>query len=90
MGPVHPVASIGHLTKGSITLTVNGDIRQKADLSEMIWNVAEQISQLSKANELMAGDLIYSGTPAGPKPIIRGDLLVGKIEGLQELSLRIV
>ncbi len=90
MGPVHPVASIGHLTKGAISLTVNGETRQKADLSEMTWNIAEQISQLSKANELMPGDLIYSGTPAGPKPIVRGDLLVGKIEGLPELSVRIV
>jgi 2-keto-4-pentenoate hydratase/2-oxohepta-3-ene-1,7-dioic acid hydratase in catechol pathway len=89
MGPVHPVALTGHLTKGAITLSVNGDTRQKADLSEMIWNVAEQISQLSKANELQAGDLIYSGTPAGPKPVVRGDLLVGKIEGLPELSVRI-
>ncbi len=90
MGPMHPVAIVGHLTKGTISLSVNGDIRQKADLSEMIWNVAEQISQLSKANELKAGDIIYSGTPAGPKPIVRGDLLVGKIDGLPELSLRIV
>jgi fumarylpyruvate hydrolase len=90
MGPVHPAAAIGHLTKGAITLAVNGDIRQKADLSEMIWNVAEQIAQLSKANELQAGDLIYSGTPAGPKPIVKGDLLTGKIEGLSELSVRIV
>jgi len=90
MGPVHPVALSGHMTKGAISLAVNGEIRQKADLSEMTWNVAEQISQLSKANELMAGDIIYSGTPAGPKPIVRGDVLTGKIEGLPELSVRIV
>jgi fumarylpyruvate hydrolase len=90
MGPVHPVASVGHLTKGAITLAVNGTIRQKSDLSEMIWSVAEQIAQLSKANELQAGDMIYSGTPAGPGPVVRGDLLVGTIEGLPELSVRIV
>jgi fumarylpyruvate hydrolase len=90
MGPVHPVAMIGHMTKGAITLAVNGDMRQKSDLSDMTWNVAEQISQLSKANELQGGDIIYSGTPAGPAPIVRGDLLVGKIEGMPELSVRII
>ncbi len=90
MGPVHPVASIGHVTKGAIMLSVNGSLRQKADLSDMTWSVAEQIAQLSKANELQAGDMIYSGTPAGPSPVVKGDLLVGKIEGLPELSVRIV
>jgi len=89
MGPVHPVALTGHLTKGAISLAVNGNVRQKSDLSDMIWNVAEQISQLSKANELQAGDIIYSGTPAGPGPVVKGDLLTGKIEGLPELSVRI-
>jgi 2-keto-4-pentenoate hydratase/2-oxohepta-3-ene-1,7-dioic acid hydratase in catechol pathway len=90
MGPVHPVAAVGHLTKGAITLAVNGNLRQKSDLSDMTWSVAEQIAQLSKANELQAGDMIYSGTPAGPGPVVKGDLLVGKIEGLPELSVRIV
>ncbi len=90
MGEVHPVAKVGHMSKGTITLEVNGTVRQKSDLSDMTWNVAEQISHLSKANELQAGDMIYSGTPAGPGPVVRGDLLIGKIEGLPELSVRIV
>jgi fumarylpyruvate hydrolase len=90
MGPVHPMALVGHMTKGAITLAVNGNVRQKSDLSDMIWNVAEQIAQLSKANELQAGDMIFSGTPAGPGPVVRGDLLTGKIDGLPELSVRIV
>ncbi len=90
MGPVHPLALVGHLSKGAISLSVNGTVRQKADLSDMIWNVAEQISQLSKANELKAGDMIFSGTPAGPAALAKGDLLIGQIEGLPELSVRIV
>jgi len=90
MGPVHPVASHGHFTKGAITLTVNGATKQSSDLSDMTWNVAEQISQLSKANELMAGDIIYSGTPAGPSAVVKGDVLIGKIEGLPELRIKIV
>jgi len=90
MGPVHPVASHGHFTKGAITLTVNGATKQSSDLSDMTWKVAEQISQLSKANELMAGDIIYSGTPAGPSTVVKGDVLIGKIEGLPDLRIKIV
>jgi 2-keto-4-pentenoate hydratase/2-oxohepta-3-ene-1,7-dioic acid hydratase in catechol pathway len=56
----------------------------------MIWSVAEQISQLSQAFELKAGDIIYSGTPENVGPVVKGDLLVGHIDGLPELSVRIV
>jgi 2-keto-4-pentenoate hydratase/2-oxohepta-3-ene-1,7-dioic acid hydratase in catechol pathway len=90
MGPIHPVSAIGHKTKGNISLAVNGDIKQQADLSDMTWSVAEQIAHLSKAFELKAGDMIYSGTPAGPSTIVKGDVLVGKIDGLPDLSIRIV
>jgi len=90
IGPIHPVALTQHLTRGRIVLTVNGQIKQDADLKDMIWSVAEQISQLSEAFELKAGDLIYSGTPENVGPVVRGDLLVGHIDGLPELSVRIV
>jgi fumarylpyruvate hydrolase len=90
MGPIHPVAQTGHFTKGRIELKVNGQIKQEADLSYMMWSVAEQISQLSQAFELKAGDLIYSGTPENVGPVVRGDLLVGHIDGLPALSVRIV
>ncbi|HEY4069362.1 MAG TPA: fumarylacetoacetate hydrolase family protein [Burkholderiaceae bacterium] len=90
MGPIHPVAQTGHFTKGRIELKVNGQIKQEADLSYMMWSVAEQISQLSQAFELKAGDLIYSGTPENVGPVVKGDLLVGHIDGLPELSIRIV
>lgn len=90
MGPIHPVSVIGQKTKGNISLAVNGTIKQQADLSDMTWNVAEQIAHLSKAFELKAGDMIYSGTPKGPSTIVKGDVLVGKIDGMPDLSIRIV
>ena len=90
LGPIHPVAQTGHFTKGAITLSVNGKMRQSSDLSKMIWSVAEQIAQLSAAFELMPGDIIYSGTPENVGPVVPGDVLVGHIDGLPELMVRIV
>ena len=90
MGPIHPVAQIGHFTKGNIWLKVNGQVKQNADLQQMIWSVAEQISQLSEAFELMPGDLIYSGTPENVGPVVRGDLMEGHIDGLPNLSVKVV
>lgn len=90
MGPIHPVESVGHFTRGSIRLSVNGEVRQDADLAQMIWNVAEQISQLSRANELVPGDVIFSGTPENVGPVVPGDVMVARIEGLPELSVRVV
>jgi 2-keto-4-pentenoate hydratase/2-oxohepta-3-ene-1,7-dioic acid hydratase in catechol pathway len=90
IGPIHPVALTNHITKGRIELKVNGQVKQEADLSYMIWSVAEQISQLSQAFELKAGDIIYSGTPENVGPVVKGDLLLGHIDGLPELSVRIV
>ena len=90
IGPIHPVALTNRITRGRIELKVNGQVRQEADLSYMIWSVAEQISQLSQAFELKAGDMIYSGTPENVGPVVKGDLLVGHIDGLPELSVRIV
>jgi len=62
-GPIHPVVKTGHFTKGAISLAVNDTIKQNSNLQNMIWSVAEQISKLSEAFELKAGDIIYSGTP---------------------------
>ena len=90
IGPIHPVALTSHITKGRIELKVNGETKQLADLSYMIWSVAEQISQLSQAFELKAGDIVYSGTPENVGPVVKGDLLVGHIDGLPDLSVRIV
>ncbi|MGX9982228.1 fumarylacetoacetate hydrolase family protein [Methylobacterium fujisawaense] len=88
--PILPVARVGHPGRGRIRLSVNGTLRQDADLSDMIWSVAEQIAELSKAFELKAGDIVYSGTPENVGPVVRGDILAGSIEGLPDLSIRIV
>jgi fumarylpyruvate hydrolase len=55
----------------------------------MIWSVAEQISKLSEAFELKAGDIIFTGTPEGVGPVVAGDTMVGAIEGLGELHVRV-
>jgi fumarylpyruvate hydrolase len=90
MGPIHPVAGIGHFEKGAIWLKVNGQQKQSADLQMMIWSVAEQISKLSEAFELMPGDLIYSGTPENVGPVVKGDVMEGHIDRLPSLSVRVV
>jgi 2-keto-4-pentenoate hydratase/2-oxohepta-3-ene-1,7-dioic acid hydratase in catechol pathway len=90
IGPIHPVSAVGHFTKGAISLAVNGAVKQDATLEHMIWSVAEQISKLSEAFELKAGDIIYSGTPENVGPVVKGDVLLCKIQGLPDLSVRIV
>jgi fumarylpyruvate hydrolase len=82
-----PVAMVGHPAKGAIWLKVNGETRQKGDLSEMIWNVPEMIAYLSRLITLRPGDLIYSGTPAGVGPVKRGDKLEGHVEGVGDLTI---
>lgn len=88
-GPIHPVSAVGHLTKGAITLSVNGVPRQRGDLSQLIWNVPEIISNLSRQYELKAGDIIFTGTPAGVGAVGPGDKLEGTIEGLGTLRITI-
>jgi fumarylpyruvate hydrolase len=84
-GPIHPIGKTGELLSGAIKLQVNGDTRQEADLSQLIWNVREIVSILSGSMHLKAGDLIYTGTPAGVGPVVTGDTMVVNIEGLGEL-----
>lgn len=87
---IRRVAEVGHPERGTIWLEVNGESRQRADLSEMIWDVAEIIAELSTLFELQPGDLIFTGTPAGVGPLERGDSLVGGIDGLETLRTTIV
>jgi 2-keto-4-pentenoate hydratase/2-oxohepta-3-ene-1,7-dioic acid hydratase in catechol pathway len=90
IGPITPVSKSGHLTKGGISLAVNGVVRQNSDLEKMIWSVAEQIAKLSEAFELKAGDIIYSGTPENVGPVVKGDVLLCKLQGLPDMSIKIV
>lgn len=90
IGPLFPVAQVGHFTQGGIWLKVNGQTKQNANLNQMIWSVAEQVSKLSEANELFPGDIIYSGTPENVGPVVRGDVIEIHVDKLPNLSVRIV
>lgn len=90
IGPIYRSDAIGHLSMGAISLSVNGVLKQNARLEQMVWTVAQQISKLSEAFELKAGDIIYSGTPDNVGPVVRGDTIVCKIDRLPDLSVRIV
>jgi fumarylpyruvate hydrolase len=89
IGPVHPIGRTGRLTKGAITLAVNGTRRQQGDLAELIWSVDETIEQLSRAWLLQPGDLIFTGTPAGVGAVQRGDRMEGAIDGLGTLRVTV-
>ncbi len=86
---IHRVDDIGHPDSGRIWLAVNSDIRQDADLDELIWNVAESIAELSTLFELAPGDLLYTGTPAGVGALVSGDEVTGGIDGIDEIRIRI-
>lgn len=85
-----PAAKIGHPAKGAIVLKVNGEVKQKGDLAELIWKVPEMIAYLSTLFTLLPGDLIFTGTPAGVGPVRRGDLLEGSVEGVGTIKLKVV
>ncbi|MEO3689951.1 fumarylacetoacetate hydrolase family protein [Roseateles paludis] len=87
LGELVRVADVGYLERGAITLDVNGVQRQQGDLSDMIWNPAEIVANLSQLYHLKAGDLIYTGTPAGVGAVVAGDVLHGRVEGVGEVML---
>jgi len=89
-GPIAPAARIGHPARGAIWITVNGETRQRGDLADQIWDPAEIIARLSAFDRLEPGDLIFTGTPKGPQPVVRGDVLHGHIDGVGDLHVRIV
>ena len=86
---IRPVGSGGHVAEGRIWLEVNGQVRQDANLAEMIWSVPEILVELSSLFELQPGDLVFTGTPAGVGPVQRGDSIVGGIDGLETLRTTI-
>jgi len=89
VGPIQPAARIGHPTRGSISLSVDGVAKQSGDLADMIWSVAEQVSFLSGYFEIRPGDVIFSGTPEGVGAVARGQTMAGAVEGLGEIRLRV-
>lgn len=89
-GPVGALKPCRAMDAGLIELSVNGETRQSGDLSHMVWSTAEIVAHLSRLVKLEAGDLIFTGTPAGVGPVERGDRLEARIEGLMPLSFRVV
>lgn len=90
VGALTLTSKIGHVESGSISLTINGAVRQQGDLRQMIWNVPEMIAALSQSFALRPGDLIMTGTPAGVGKLEIGDEVVARVDGLAELQVTIV
>ena len=89
IGALVPAGPAWRLDQGSITLEINGALRQSGDLAQMIWSVPEVIAALSRLVRLAPGDLVFTGTPAGVGSVGRGDRLIGRIAGLPNLEIRV-
>ncbi|WEX94830.1 fumarylacetoacetate hydrolase family protein [Achromobacter spanius] len=90
IGPLHPAASIAGIEQAGIWLQVNGADKQRSDIGKLIWSVAETIAYLSRYFRLEPGDLIYTGTPEGVGPVVRGDKMLGGVDGMGTLSVQMV
>jgi fumarylpyruvate hydrolase len=88
MSAIRPVAE-GHVSSGPIQLRVNSEIKQDADVSDLIWDCAEQIAYVSRFERLLPGDLIFTGTPAGVGAVVPGDVIDVTIAGLAPLKITI-
>ena len=89
IGPITPAEQVPAIADAAIELTVNGQIRQRSTIASLIWNIAEIIEHISAAWELQPGDLIMTGTPEGVAAVVQGDVMVGYVEGLGELQVRV-
>jgi fumarylpyruvate hydrolase len=90
IGAITPIEQAGTIEQAAIGLQVNGQTRQSSHIHKLIWNIAECIEHLSAAWELQPGDLIYSGTPEGVGAVVAGDELIGQIDGLSDLHVKLV
>ena len=90
IGPITPAALAGDVANAEIYVQVNGQDRQRSNVSQLIWNIAETIEHVSAAWELQPGDLIYTGTPEGVGAVVAGDTMVGAVAGLGQLTVRVV
>jgi len=89
IAPLHPVSQVGHIGKGRLWLAVNGVVKQDSDISKLIWGVPEIIACISQSMTLAPGDLIMTGTPEGVGPVVRGDVMTGGIDGLEEITISV-
>lgn len=86
---IKPIADVPSVEQGRIWLAVNGEVRQDADIADLIWSVREHIATLSQAVTLAPGDLVMTGTPAGVGAVVPGDVITGGVEGIGELQVTI-
>ena len=91
-GPIGPITLISDVPQpgGEIRLSVNGEVRQKGRLDDMIWSPAEVVAQASRLWRLAPGDLIFTGTPEGVGPIVRGDQVTADVDGLAPVSFTMI
>ena len=87
--PITPAEVCGHPKRGAIWLAVNGVERQRGDLSQLLWPVAELVAMLSRSVTLLPGDLIYTGTPAGVGALQPGDVVSAGVEGISQFSMTV-
>ena len=90
VGLLHPVAEVGHPHTGEIALEVNGELRQQGDIGQLIWKTADIIAKLSSYAPVRAGDIVFTGTPKGPKAVEPDDRLAGRISGIGTLDISII
>lgn len=90
IGPIYPAADVQDIENATISLEVNGQVKQNSTIASLIWSVPESIAFLSGLFELKAGDLIFTGTPEGVGAVVTGDAMVGRISGLADLQVRVV
>ena len=90
IAPLVPASKIGHPAKGAVWVQVDGADRQRSDIAKLIWSVPEIIANLSTFFELCPGDLVYTGTPEGVAGVQRGQTMVGGVEGLGELRVKVI
>jgi len=89
VGPITPVSQIGIMTSGHVKLQVNGETKQDADISLLIWKIDEIIAKLSEQYALRPGDIIMTGTPAGVGAVVSGDVIDCSVDGLEGMQVRI-
>jgi fumarylpyruvate hydrolase len=90
IAPIQPVSAIGHPAEGALTLAVNGAVKQSGDIAQMIWPVADVIAFLSQLVELAPGDLIFTGTPSGVGPVVKGEKIEIACAGVTSFSFTLI
>jgi 2-keto-4-pentenoate hydratase/2-oxohepta-3-ene-1,7-dioic acid hydratase in catechol pathway len=89
LSEIVPAAVAGDLATRTLSLEVNGGLRQHGALSDLVWGVADILHELSKLYALRAGDLVFMGTPAGVGPLLPGDTFRAALDGVVEFRGRI-